>query len=117
MANQEVTTGEIMEVLGFIKDNMVMKAELASEMAGLRSEFKSDLGSQIGGLRSELRATELRMMDAMDEKLSNLKGDLTVMMRGEDKKVSTLIKMLQNKKLLSDEEAGSLLSLQPFPQT
>lgn len=98
MANSEPTNGEIME---FLQEHVATK----EDVAGIRSE-----------LRSEIRASELRMMDAVDEKLATLKGDLTVMMRGEDRKLIALIRALNEEKSLSDEKAGMLLGMQPFPQ-
>lgn len=54
--------------------------------------------------------------DYLDEKLGDLKGDLVVMMRKEDDKVKALITLLQKKKVISEEDAKSLLTMQPFPQ-
>jgi hypothetical protein len=130
MPEQDVTTNEIME---FLKEHMVTRAELDQKFDAIDQKFgaidqKFDAIDQKFGaidqkfetlerkLRSEIRGSELRMMDAMDDKLANLKGDLTVMMRGEDKKVSFLIRLLEKKQVLTAEEAGSILSLQPFPQ-
>ena len=67
-------------------------------------------------LRSEMNKQKLELLDAMDDKLANLKGDLTIMMRGEDKKVNRLIALMESKRLLTTEEAGTLLDLLPFPQ-
>ena len=104
---KETTTDEIM---GFLKDNMVTKEELKE--VELKMATKEDLAE----LRTELKATELTLLDAMDDKLSDLKGDLNVMMRKEDKKVTELINILKQKEVLNDEEAQRLLAHQPFPQ-
>lgn len=63
MADKEVTTGEIMEVLEFMKDNMVTKEEfndlksdvssLKSDVSGLKSDVSS-LKSGLSGLRTEI---------------------------------------------------------------
>ncbi len=103
MTKPDITTNDIME---FLQEHMVTKEELHSELSSLRNE-----------LRSEIRQSELKILDSVDEKLSNLKGDLTVMMRGEDRKLTFLIKKMLERKLLSKEDADEILSLHPFPQS
>jgi predicted nucleic acid-binding Zn-ribbon protein len=121
MADQETSIGEVLE---FLKDHMVTREEFTDlkDHMVTKEEFSeldgkvNRLEGRIDDLRTEIRSSELRLMDAMDEKNARLKGDLTVMMRGEDKKLSSLIRLLEKKELLTSEEAGSLLALQPFPQ-
>ena len=57
-----------------------------------------------------------RNFDGVDDKITNLKGDLIVLMRKEDRKVITLIGLLREKQVISEEEAKSLLGMEPFPQ-
>ena len=103
---KEITTGQIMEYLqgdlmGFLQDHMVMKEEFV--------EFKQEIKVDMNKLKFEL-------LDSVDEKLAALKGDLVVLMRGEDKKLSVLVEVLMTKNVLSREEAQSILAMQPFPQ-
>lgn len=79
---------------------------------------KADLDEIIKDLatKEDLRRLELKMMDSFDEKLVGLKGDLVVLMRGEDQKLVALIQVLKEKQVLNDTEAKELLALQPFPQ-
>ncbi|MBU0531618.1 MAG: hypothetical protein ABIG32_02295 [Candidatus Uhrbacteria bacterium] len=90
----EVTTNEIMD---FLKDNMMTKEE--------------------GATKQDLAKLKHDILDSMDEKLADLKGDLTILMRKEDKKVVELINVLKEKEVLSLEEAEKLLALEPFPQS
>jgi hypothetical protein len=53
----------------------------------------------------------------LDDKLINLKGDLTVLMRKEDHKLVALTKLLATKKIITESDAKSILSLEPFPQS
>ena len=69
-----------------------------------------------GELRSEIQKSKLDILDSMDEKMATLKGDLVIMMRKEDKKVSALIDLLEQKQVITQEEATGLLELRPFPQ-
>lgn len=97
MVNDEVTTNDIME---FLEEYMVTKEEHNQ-------------------LSQKLNQTKLDLLDAMDEKLGNLKGDLVVLMRKEDQKVNDLIKLLVlvKRKLISDNEAVTLIETRPFPQS
>ena len=89
--HNNVTTGEIME---FLKDNMVTREELAQEF----------------------HKQKLDILDGVDDKLINLKADLVLAMRKEDRKVVSLISLLRAKQLISEDEAKSLLGMEPFPQ-
>lgn len=89
--HNDVTTGEIME---FLKDHMVMKGEFTMELNKQKTEI----------------------LDEIDIKLADLKGDLVILMRKEDRKVVSLIALLREKKVISEEEAKGLLTLEPFPQ-
>ncbi len=106
---KEVTTSEIMEYLqgdlmGFLQEHMVTQ-----------EEFKA-LDNKLDGLSVKLNQTKFELLDAMDEKIATLKGDLVVLMRGEDKKLSVLVEVLAAKNVLSRDEAQSILAMQPFPQ-
>jgi len=52
----------------------------------------------------------------MDDKLADLKGDLVILMRKEDQKVNSLIHLLVNRKLISEQEADTLIEIRPFSQ-
>ncbi len=70
---------------------------------------KEDLTSEIGKLRSD-------MIDYIAKENMLLKGDLVVLLRGEDKKLFALIELLVKKSLLSRDEAQQVAKLEPFPQ-
>ncbi len=106
MVNNDVTTNEIME---FLRDNMVTKED-AHDFA-----TKKDLENF--ATKKDLNIQKHEILDALDDKLANLKGDLTVLMRKEDRKLLALIKRLKDKNVLSDQDVEELLSMEPFPQT
>lgn len=110
MENDNVTTNEIME---FLRDHMVTKEDLKLTQAELHQEIES--------LRQEttqnLNKLKLDLLDAMDDKLLNLKGDLISVIRKEDHKLIELITVLRKNNGLSDEDVKHLLGLEPFPQT
>ncbi|MEK7068035.1 MAG: hypothetical protein AAB956_03495, partial [Patescibacteria group bacterium] len=53
--------------------------------------------------------------DYLDDKLSDLKGDLVVLMRKEDAKLGALVEILQKRKVISNEDVKTILAMQPFP--
>ncbi len=59
---------------------------------------------------------KMDIIDAMDNKLVDLKGDLVILMRKEDKKVTALIGLLTERKIISMDDAKQLLGMEPFPQ-
>jgi hypothetical protein len=102
MSDKDVTSNDVMN---FLQEHMVTREELGVELKNMKSE-----------LRSEMQKNKLDMMDSMDDKLSSLKGDLVIMLRKEDKKVSALIDLLKSKEVITVIEADELLELRPFPQ-
>ncbi len=52
----------------------------------------------------------------LDDKLADLKGDLTVLMRKEDTKLKALVEILAEKKVLNEEDKKRIFTMEPFPQ-
>jgi hypothetical protein len=100
MVNGETTTTEIME---FLQEHAATKEDLAAIVQKMAT-------------KEDLQRLKFEMMDSFDEKLVNLKGDLVVLMRGEDQKLVALIQVLKEKQVLNDVDVKTLLALQPFPQ-
>jgi hypothetical protein len=126
MENNETTINEVMD---FLQENVATKDDLKGfatkdDLKGFATKedlrdfaTKADLGLLKEDLTKSLNSLELKLLDAMDDKLGNLKGDLVVLMRKEDRKLTSLISLLMQKDLISKEEASELLALEPFPQT
>jgi uncharacterized protein YoxC len=53
--------------------------------------------------------------DYLDNKLADLRGDLVLLTRKEDKKVTAVVEMLYDKKILSKAERKEIFGLDPFP--
>jgi len=127
MANQsdyQVTTNEIMD---FLQENMVTKKELEDklgeavggvrqEMKQMESSIKEEMKQMESGIRQDMMKVKLDLIDAMDDKNADLKGDLVILMRKEDTKVVNLIELLKHKQVLTSEEARGLLTMEPFPK-
>jgi len=66
--------------------------------------------------KKDLGKLNIELRDFIDNKLVDLKGDLIVLMRKEDSKLTDLIKILKQKSILTDKEADGILSSEPFAQ-
>ena len=97
MPEEKVTNEEIMS---FLKDTVATKEDIKDMVT-----------------KQDLNVMKAEILDGVDDKLADLKGDLVVLMRREDKKVSELIVTLRDTKVLSAEDAERLLALNPFPQS
>lgn len=95
--------GDIFEVVTFIKDNAVMRDEFNDEISGIKTE--------ISGIK-----TTMVTKDYLDEKMSDLRGDLVVMMRKEDTKLKTLVGVLKEKEVLNGNDVKRIYSMEPFAQ-
>ena len=67
--------------------------------------------------KKDLAALELKLIDAMDRKVGEVRGDLTAMMRTSNGKTVELVKTLKRRKTLTAPDATRILAMQPFPQT
>ena len=105
----DVTTNQIMD---FLQEHMVIKSEYEEALSKMAT--KDDLSKM--ATKEDLNKQKLDILDAMDDKLAHLKGDMIVLRRKEDKKVVSLIELLKNKKIITTDEAENLLVLEPFPQ-
>lgn len=54
--------------------------------------------------------------DYLDRKMADVKGDLVVIIRDEDKKLGTAVETLAGKKVISEEDKKNILSMEPFPK-
>ncbi len=102
-----------------------MEPELKQEFDDMATIMKASfehLEGRIDDLEQKMATKEdlgrqkLELIDAMSEKNAELRGDLIILMRKEDKKVIHLVELLKKKTILSDAEAKSILTLEPFPQ-
>ena len=111
-ANQEIL--DAINVFSSRTDERFERIE--SDMGSLKSDVGT-LKSDVGTLKSDVGSIKATMVtkEYLDDKLTNLKGDLIVLMRKEDRKLATLIQVLHERKLITDEDKHKILSLEPFP--
>ncbi|MFA5188484.1 MAG: hypothetical protein WC460_03940 [Patescibacteria group bacterium] len=82
------------------------------------NDFANQTEKRFDGVESRLNKIEATMVtkDYLDDKLADLRGDLTVLMRKEDTKVRALVDILKERKIITDEDVKKILSMEPFPQ-
>ncbi|MFA6106553.1 MAG: hypothetical protein WC745_02655 [Patescibacteria group bacterium] len=54
--------------------------------------------------------------DYLDRKMADVKGDLVLMIRDEDKKLGATVETLAEKKVISEDDKKNILSMEPFPK-
>mgnify|MGYP001559101059 CR=1 FL=1 len=86
---------------------------LRAQIDGIHRQINEIYG-QIDVIRGQM-VTKEYLDDKLDEKLADLRGDLVVLMRKEDRKVRELIDILHQKNVLNQAEVKRLLILEPFP--
>lgn len=64
---------------------------------------------------TQIKATMVTK-DYLDEKLGDLRGDMTVLVRKEDNKMKTLVEVLVEKEVLNEFDKKRIYSLEPFAQ-
>ncbi len=111
---------DIFEIVTFIKDNAVTKREF-DELKQEVSKIKTDLTSvktDLTSVKTDLTSVKATMVtkDYLDEKLADLRGDLVVLTRNEDTKLKVLIKILKNKKIITNSDEKQLLTMEPFAE-
>jgi len=73
---------------------------------------------RFGSLESDVAHIKNVMVtkEYLDDKLADLKGDLVLLTRKEDKKLKMLIQILEKRRLISPEEVKQIVAMEPFPE-
>ena len=109
--NNEPTIGEVNKAVGELSE----KVDSVLEAIG---EFSNKVDVRFERIENRLTRVESQMVTKayLDDKLIDLKADLTVVMRKEDHKLEALTRLLASKKVITENDANNILSLEPFPQ-
>lgn len=110
MNTQQPTNQELLEAIN------TSFGDVESRLNHLESHMATKEDLKAFATKEDLGKMELNILDGVDRKLTDLKGDMVVMMRDEDHKVDELIKVLHEKNVLNERESERLLKLRPFPQ-
>jgi archaellum component FlaC len=123
--SQEPTIGEVNKAVGELSEKVDSVLEAIGDFSTKVDERFGRIESEITGIKSDVVGmksdivgikNQMVTKDYLDDKLINLKADLTVVMRKEDHKLEALTNLLASKKVITDADAKSILSMEPFPQ-
>jgi len=81
--------------------------EVRTEMGEMRGEM--------GEMREQM-VTKDYFKEVLDESLFDLKTELAIMVKKEDRKIATLVDELLKTSVLSPDAARRVLGMEPFPQ-
>lgn len=103
---------------------LVIEHNVNPQFEELRADIgmlKSDVGtlkSDVSTLKYDVAYLKNNMVtkDYLDDKISDLRSDLTNLVYQEDNRVSALTDTLHHRKLLSDHEHKNNMQLSPFHQ-
>ena len=87
------------------------KEVTTKDLLGAINEFSATTDKRFTRIESQMVTK-----DYLDEKMSDLRGDLTILTRKEDQKVKRLVEILKKRKLISDKEVKEIMAMEPFPQ-
>jgi predicted nucleic acid-binding Zn-ribbon protein len=117
--NHEPTNTEMLEAIQLFSTQIDKRFD--------RIEMRLDgFEQRLDGLEQRLEKIEKDIVyiksvmvtkDHLDDKLADIRGDMVVLIRKEDKKMTALIKILQKKKVLTTQETKQILTMEPFPIT
>ena len=116
--NSEPTISDVLSAVGGVMEAI---GEFSNKVDGRFERVESDITgmkSDITGMKSDIVGIKNQMVTKayMDDKIINLKADLTIVMRKEDHKLEALTRLLAAKKVITKDDAEGILSLEPFPQ-
>ena len=77
-----------------------------------------NIETEVGGIKKEVVSIKSQMVTKsyLDDKLADLRGDLTLLIRKEDTKLKSAVNILADKKVLSQDDTKKIFSMEPFPQ-
>jgi len=80
--------------------------------------FSTNVDQRFTKIESDITTIKSTMVtkDYLDEKLSDLRGDLTLLMRKEDTKMKKLVEILRGRDVISEEDKTQIYAMEPFPQ-
>lgn len=123
--NDEPTNYEILEAINSYAtgtDRRLEKIEgrldgIDGRLDGIDGRIQKIEG-RLDGIEPTLAYVKSQMVtkEYLDDKLADLRGDIIVMLRKEDNRLTSLVGILHGKKVISDDDVQSLTKLQPLLQ-
>src|SRR3989344_4755544 len=113
---QSATADDVLAAVNTFADETHQEfSNIKGEISGIKGEI-SGIKGEISGIKGEIISIKATMVtkDYLDEKMSDLRGDLVVMMRKEDTKLKTLVGVLKEKSVLDSNDVKRIYSMEPF---
>lgn len=82
------------------------------------ADYAEQTEKQFKDIKTDITSIKAQMVTKayLDDKLADLRGDLTLIIRKEDTKLKATVNILADKKVLSQDETKRIFSMEPFPQ-
>jgi len=118
MEEEKVTTKDLLNIVKNGFDSMDERFNSMDKRFNSMDERFNRVDGRLDNLEKETTRMRSVMVtkDYLDDKLSDLKGDLTILMRKEDTKLKTLVEILRTKKIINEKDKDKIFSLEPFPE-
>lgn len=121
----EPTTSDILEVIQDFATKVDERFDrIENTMAEMvtKDQFEKRLAGidgRLTGVEGRLTRIETTMVtkDYLDDKLGDLRGDLILLARKQNKKLSEVVMELRSRNVFDEETAKRLLEAEPFPST
>ncbi|MFH0794292.1 MAG: hypothetical protein V2A74_09710 [bacterium] len=108
---QEPTNNEILEAINEFSTKVDGRFDKVDERLGIVEKDVSSLKTDVGYLKSNMVTK-----DHLDEKLTELKGEIILIIRKEDLKLTSLVELLRKNEAVTTDGQRQILSMEPFPQ-
>jgi hypothetical protein len=124
--NRYATKSDISEVKEMIVESNRELIEAIHYFAMSVDERFTIVDKRFDSVESDIKELKTRTVkiestmvtkDYLDEKLGDLRGDFTVLVRKEDNKMKTLVEVLVDKGVLDQKDKKKIYSLEPFAQS
>lgn len=109
MSTQEPTIKDVIEVLQGFSERMDQRFDAVEKRLDRHDERFANLESRVGAIEDTMVTK-----DYLDEKLTDLRGDIVVLVRKEDRKLGALVDALVERHVLDSQTGARILSLEPF---
>ncbi|MFA4890969.1 MAG: hypothetical protein WC604_01260 [Candidatus Gracilibacteria bacterium] len=97
---------------------MLTQEDLKNIGVELGKVIEQNITPAMDSLQNQIEHVGNQMItkDYLDDKLEEHHGNMIILMRKGDTKLLRLVELLKEKNVLNDEEAKSLLTMEPFPK-
>lgn len=113
LKNNNADTEEILDAIkSFANQTEQRFQKLESDVSGLKSDV-SELKGDVNKIKATM-VTKDYFDEKLTDKLADWRGDIVVLVRKEDHKLEALVKIISQKSLITDDEAKTVLTLEPF---